>query len=190
MAADRSWILTGVGNHSDRPDLTTAIAADLVPLRGVVRRRSAEVSEEAELWPALVVVVSEPVDAEHGSAAALYDLLNRPDDLAGSSVLSRRCEWTVVDPVLAMVGLTVRSAAPVGFAIRVLVPAGRVLPVLEVAAEGGMLAITTRSRAARMTIGDGLGRLLRDVLLVPCPASPELAALARELHCTRQPTVL
>lgn len=155
-----------------------------------MRRRSAEASEEAELWPALVVVVSEPVDAEHGSAAALYDLLNRPDDLAGSSVLSGRCEWTVVDPVLAMVGLTVRSAAPVGFAIRVLVPAGRVLPVLEVAAEGGMLAITTRSRAARMTTGDGLGRLLRDVLLVPCPASPELAALARELHCTRQPTVL
>lgn len=169
-------------------DLTTALAVDMVPLRGANRRRLAELIEEAELWPSLVVVVSEPAGAERGSAAALFDLLHDVDDATDPTVLTGWCGWSIVDSTLGILGLTVRATAPAVFAVRILVPVRRVFPVWEMAAEGGMLAITTRSRVAQLRARAGPWRMPPGLLLVTCAPSPEIASFADGLRQAGQRT--
>lgn len=169
-------------------DLTTAVAVDMVPLRGASRHRLAEMTEEAELWPALAVVVSEPAGAEDGSAAALFGRLNGTDDATGPTVLTGWCDWSVVDPVLGILGLTVRATAPVAFAVRILVPVRRVFPVRELATEGGVVAITTRSRAAHLRARAASWQLPPGLLLVTCAPSPDIATFADGLRQAGQRT--
>lgn len=166
----------------DAQRITTVVAADVLRVRPRCLGPLATATEEAELWPVFVVVLGEPSMQAPGTAAALFELLGRDSHPLGAEIVGGRCDWTVVDPGLALVRCAVHAEVPVRFAIEILIPVGRVLNGLTAVAHGGMVALTTRLRAARLTSVTGLHQVLREVVLLGCAQPPHLASLADSLH--------
>lgn len=143
--------------------------------------------EEAGLWPVFVLVVGERSRSEMPSAAPLFDLLDRPRHGSEMAVVSARCVWSIVDPRNALLKVAVRVDAPERFAVDVLVPARRVLGVLDVVSHGATIGVTT-SRHVRKLIGRvDIRQALHEVVLLSCEPSTELAALAHLLRATSPP---
>jgi hypothetical protein len=161
--------------------LTTLVAVDVLPLRPRGCHDLATTTEEAELWPAFVVVVSEPDPPEQGTAKPLFDLLGRPTR-PDVTILGGHCDWSVLNPALALLELTLRTTEPVRFAVRVIVPAGPLLGTLATAAAGRMMAITTRQRAVRLSVRREIQHVLQEVVLLACPVTQTLEALAQSLR--------
>lgn len=141
--------------------------------------------EETRLWPVFVMVVTEPGDEDIGVARPLFDLLDLPKRDNELTVVTAVSEWTVLDRTNALLGVTVRAAAPVAFDLRILLPAAQVLGILDVVANGATIGITTRGRAARLRGRVDIRTALHDVVLVSCPPSLELAALAHTVQAAR-----
>ena len=159
----------------------TAVAIEVLLLwpRGVA---AAPVTvDEAGLWPVFALVVAAPSDQDAGTARPLFELLDEP----GPSVVAAEASWSVIDQDRALLGLTVRGVVPVEFGLRVLLPAARVLGVLDVVARGATIGITTRSRAGRLRDRVDIRTALDDLVLLSCPPSVELAALAGTLQASR-----
>ncbi len=159
----------------------TAVAIEVLLLwpRGVAK--PPVTVDEAGLWPVFAVVVAEPPDDGAGTARPLFDLLNEP----GPAVVTAETSWSVIDQSRALLGLTVRGVAPAEFGLRVLLPAARVLGVLDVVAGGGTIGITTGYRAGRLRDRVDIRTALDDLVLLSCPPSVELAALAHTLQASR-----
>lgn len=141
--------------------------------------------EEAGLWPVFVMVVTEPADVDLGPARALFEQLRRPKHDGELTVVAAESSWSVLDTTSALIELDVRAVVPVEFSVRVLVPANPVLGILDVVARGATIGITTRDRADRLRGRVDIRTALRDVVLLSCPPSVELAALANTLFTTR-----
>ncbi|MFC4857740.1 hypothetical protein [Actinophytocola glycyrrhizae] len=163
----------------------TAVAIEVLLLwpRGVAGHPPTV--EEAGLWPVFAMVVTEPADQEVGSARPLFGLLDRPRGDDEMTVVAADAAWSILDEGNALLGLTVRGTAPVRFGMRVLLPSARVLGVLDVVARGATIGITTRDRAARLRDRVDIRTALRDLVLLSCPPSVELAALAHTLLAAR-----
>jgi hypothetical protein len=137
--------------------------------------------DEAGLWPVFAMVVAEPPAEDAGTARPLFRLLDEP----GPAVVAAETTWSVLDSGRALLCLTVRGVAPVECAVRVLLPAASVLGVLDVVASGATIGITTRDRAARLRDRVDIRGALDDLVLLSCPPSVELAALATTLETSR-----
>jgi hypothetical protein len=87
-----------------------------------------------------------------------------------------------VDPRRALLWLTVRADAPVRFESGILVPAERVLGILDVVARGATIGITTRRHAAGLGDRVEVRAALRHVVLLSCPLSSDLNELAQQLR--------
>lgn len=172
---------TGHNREHEYGPWPTAVAIEILPLwpRGVTGTPAT--AEEAGLWPVFAMVVAEPPDQAAGSARALFELLDRP----GRAVVSAESAWSVLDPDNVLLGMTLRGVHPVEFGLRVLLPAARVLGVLDVVARGATIGITTRDRAGRLRDRADIRSALRDLVLLSCPPSVELAALAHTLLAAR-----
>lgn len=166
--------------------VTTVVATDVLRVRPRPFGRLAAATEEAELWPVFVAVMSEPSAREPGTAAALFDLLRHDHHPHGAVIVGGNCEWTVVDPSLALVRCAVRADVPTRFAVDVLMPVGRALDGLDAAAQGGMVGLTTRPRAERLTAASELACVLREVVLLGCAQPPHLGSLVSSLRVTAQ----
>lgn len=138
-------------------------------------------AEEAGLWPVFVIVVGERPGLLSSPAGPLFELLDVPKGADEITVVTGRTEWTVVDPRHALLRLTVQAEAPVRFASEILVPAQRVLDVLDVVARGATIGITTRHHASDLRDRVDVRAALRHVVLVSCPPPAELGELTREL---------
>ena len=139
-------------------------------------------AEEAGLWPVFAMVVTEPEDP--AGARPLFDLLARPKHDHELTVVTARTGWSVLDAANALLDMRVRANAPVGFDLRILLPSAKVLGILDVVARGATVGITTRARADRLRGRVDIGAVLREVVLLSCPPSVELSALAHTLHST------
>jgi hypothetical protein len=134
--------------------------------------------EDAGLWPVFVVVVGEPRDAEQTLATPLFDLLDRPPHGGDMAVVTGRCGWSILDARNALLKFRVRATAPVRFAAQIIIPARRVLGLLDIVARGATIGITTSRRARVLDRQVGVHEALREVVLLSCAASHELATLA------------
>ena len=94
--------------------------------------------------------------------------------------------WSVLDPANALLTLTVRATLPVSFDLRILLPAAPELHILDVVARGATIGITTRDRADRLRGRVDVRAALRDVVLLSCPPSVELADLTSVLRAVRE----
>ncbi|GAB1510586.1 hypothetical protein [Actinophytocola sp. KF-1] len=170
-----------IGQEHARGAWPTAVAIEVLLLwpRGVAK--TPVTVDEAGLWPVFAMVVAEPPDEGTGSARPLFELLAEP----GPSVVAADTSWSVIDPARALLGVTVRGVVPVEFGLRVLLPAARVLGVLDVVAGGGTIGITTRDRAGGLRDRVDIRTALDDLVLLSCPPSVELAALAGTLRASR-----
>ncbi len=142
--------------------------------------------EETRLWPVFVMVVTEPGDEDAGASRPLFDLLDRPKRDNELTVVTAESAWSVLDRANALLGVTVHAVAPVAFDLRILLPAARVLGILDVVASGATIGITTRHRADRLRGRVDIRTALHDVVLVSSPPSLELAALAHTLLAERE----
>jgi hypothetical protein len=169
------------GQDRVRGSWPTAVAIEVLLLwpRGV--GGPAATVDEAGLWPVFAMVVAEPPDQDAGTARPLFELLDEP----GPSVVAAETSWSVIDPARALLGMTVRGVVPVEFGLRVLLPATRVLGVLDVVAGGATIGITTRYRAGRLRDRVDIRAALDDLVLLSCPPSVELAAFAHVLQAAR-----
>lgn len=163
----------------------TAVAIEVLLLwpRGVAG--PVTTAEEAGRWPVFAMVVTEP-PGDAGAARPLFDLLDRPKGDGEPTVVTAETAWSVLDQANALLGLTVRGTAPVRFGLRVLLPSAQVLGILDVVARGATIGITTRRRAARLRDRVDIRTALRDLVLLSCPPSVELAALAHTLVVARE----
>lgn len=169
----------GVSGPAHRPATMVAIEVVLLWPQGL----GAEpvTVDEAGLWPVFVLVVGERRDLLASSAKPLFALLDAPKGPDELTVAAGRTEWTVVDPRHALLRLTVRADAPVRFESDILVPAERVLGVLDVVARGATIGITTRRHAAGLRDRVDVRAALRHLVLLSCPPSDGLGDLAQEL---------
>lgn len=163
-----------------------AVATEVLLLRphGVAEATTA--AGETGLWPMFVMVVTEPTDRDAGLALPLFDLLDRPKHANELSIVAVESVWSVLDPANALLTFTVRAAVPVSFDLRILLPAAPVLDVLDRVARGTTIGITTRDRAERLRGRVDVGTVLRDVVLLSCPSSSELADVADTLRAARE----
>lgn len=141
----------------------------------------ADPGDVAGLWPVFVLVVSEPRDLLGSPVRTLFDLLDAPKGPDEITVVGGRTRWSVVDPRRALLRLTLLADAPVRFESDVLVPAERVLGVLDVLARGATIGITTSRHAAGLHARVDVHAALRHLVLLGCPPSPELRELTEEL---------
>lgn len=164
--------------HRDKPAVLVAMEVVLLWPRGV--RGPAATVEEAGLWPVFVIVVGDrPTTIEESSVAPLFDLLDRPRHEGELMVVGARCDWSVLDQRNALLRLAIHGDAPVRFATEIIFPAREVLGILGVVARGATIGITTSRHAGRlMGRGVDIRRALDEVVLLSCPYSSELAALA------------
>jgi hypothetical protein len=158
-----------------RPSLVAREALLLWPRRVGV---SVATIQEAGLWPVFAVVLAERDPHDDLAVAPLYDLLDRPEHLDRLSVIDGRCEWTVINPRLALLELAVHATAPVRFSADIILPARPVLSTLSLLAHGGTVAITTERHANSITGRVDIREALNKLVLFSCPQSAELAALA------------
>jgi hypothetical protein len=159
----------------------TAVAIEVLLLwpRGVAG--PVTTAEEAGRWPVFAMVVTEPPGDAADGAQPLFDLLDRPKGAGEPTVVAAETAWSVLDRPNALLGLAVRGVAPVRFRLRVLLPSAQVLGILDVVARGATIGITTRRRAARLRERVDIRTALSDLVLLSCPPSVELAALAHTL---------
>jgi hypothetical protein len=159
----------------------TAVAIEVLLLwpRGVAG--PVTTAEEAGRWPVFAMVVTEPPGELARGAQPLFDLLDRPRREGEPTVVAAETSWSVLDHANALLGLHVRGVAPVRFGMRVLLPSTRVLGILDVVARGATIGITTGRRAARLRDRVDIRTALSDLVLLSCPPSVELAALAHTL---------
>jgi hypothetical protein len=135
----------------------------------------------AGLWPVFVLVVEEHRDPLTSSTMPLFELLDTvkaPDEI---TVVVGRTQWTVVDPRQALLRLTMQADAPVQFEADILVPAERLLGVLDVVARGATIGITPRRHAADLRDRVDVRTSLHHVVLLSCPPSAELGELTQEM---------
>ena len=138
--------------------------------------------DEAGLWPVFVLVVGERRDLLVSSAKPLLALLDEPRRPGEATVVASRTHWSVVDSFRALLRLTVLGDAPVPFESDILVPAGRVIGVLDAVARGATIGITTKRHAVDLHDRVNVRAALRHVVLLTCAPSAHLDELARELH--------
>ena len=165
-------------SHQGKPAVLVATEVVLLWPRGLAG--PAATVEEAGLWPVFVIVVGErPDSAEVSSVAPLFDLLDRPRHDGELIVVAARCEWSVLDQRNALLRLAIHGDAPVRFTTEIIFPARQILGILGVVARGATIGITTNRHAGRL-VGRGVDirRALDEVVLLSCPYSGELAALA------------
>jgi hypothetical protein len=163
----------------------TAVATEVLLLRPHAVPEP-DAAGESGLWPMFVMVVTEPTDRAARLAQPLFELLDRPKHANELSIVAVESAWSVLDPANALLTLTVRAAVPVSFDLRILLPATPVLHVLDVVARGATIGITTRDRADRLRGRVDVRTTLRDVVLLTCPPSVELASLASVLRAVRE----
>jgi hypothetical protein len=185
-SATQGQALTRAARQSGGGAYPTSVAIEVLLLwpRGLDGRPST--IEETRLWPVFVMVVTEPADEDAGASRPLFDLLNRPKRDNELTVVTAESAWSVLDPANALLEVTVRAVAPVAFDLRILLPAAQVLGILDVVASGATIGITTRNRADRLRGRVDIRTALHDVVLVSCPPSLELAALAHTQLAARE----
>lgn len=171
---------------SERDAWSTSVAIELLSLwpRGVTGPITTV--DEAGLWPVFVMVLTEPPDDDTGPARPLFDLINRPRRDNELTVVAAESTWAVLDQASALLDLTVRAVAPLSFDLRILVPSAQVLGILDVVARGATIGITTRHHAARLRGRVDIDNALRDVVLLSCRPSLDLATLAATLIAARE----
>jgi len=141
---------------------------------------------EAGLWPVFVMVVDDSREPPAPAAKPLFDLLDRPKQAGELTVLTGGCRWSIVDPRTALLWCDVQAANPVPFDVRIMLPAERVLGILDVVARGdATIGITGRRHAWRLTGRVDVRAALRDVVLLSCAPSSELATIGRTLLSAR-----
>jgi hypothetical protein len=161
-------------NHDQGPTLVATEVVLLWP-RGLGDTATVE---DAGLWPVFVVVVGERPDAEQTMATPLFELLDRPRHSNEMTVVTGRCGWSILDAQNALLKFRVHATAPVQFAAQIIIPARRVLGLLDVVARGATIGITTHRRARVLDRQVGVREALREVVLLSCAPSSELATLA------------
>lgn len=137
--------------------------------------------DEAGLWPVFVLVVGERRDLVDSPAGPLFELLDAPRLPDEITLVGGRSRWAVVDSRHALLRLSVEADVPVRFDADILVPAERVLGILDVVARGATIGITTTRHAAGLGDRVDVGAVLRHVVLLSCPPSPELGELTQRL---------
>lgn len=177
---------TGPGRARGGDRAVTLVATEVVLLwpRGVDPPATVA---EAGLWPVFVLVVGERSEVDAPAAAPLFELINRPRRGSELSVVSARCRWSIVDARNALVKIAMRAESPEPFTAEILLPARRVLGILEVAARGATIGVTTPSHAAKLSGRVDIRHALHEIVLVSCEPSMELARLADLLHRTVGP---
>jgi hypothetical protein len=162
----------------DRPRQTiVATEAVLLWPRGLAKQ--AVNNPGPGLWPILAVVLSDENATTDRSVRKLYDLVGRRCGPGQVTVLQGRCLWSVVRGWDALLRLTVRASAPTNLKVDIVLPARPLHGALAWLACGGTVALTTRQHANRLSAGVNVRDALHGLVLVSCPPSPELAALAR-----------
>lgn len=160
----------------DKTPVLVALEVVLLWPRGV--REPAATIEEASLWPVFVIVVADRQEDDSEQVRPLFELMDQPRPEGQLTVVGARCRWSVLDPRNALLRLAVRGDAPVRFAMEVLVPARRVLGVLDVVARGATIGITTVGRAGRLSSrGVDIRKALDEVVLLSSPPSDELDSI-------------
>ncbi len=149
--------------------------------RGVASRSTT--AEEAGLWPAFAMVVTEPADP--AAAWPFFELLAHPKHDNGMTVVTAHTQWSVLDPASALLDMRVSATTPVDFDLRILLPSEKILGILDVVARGASVGVTTRARADRLRGRVDIGDVLREMVLLSCPPSVELSALANAVHRIR-----
>jgi hypothetical protein len=163
----------------DRPRQTiVATEAVLLWPRGLAKQ--AVNNPSPGLWPVLAVVLSDENASTDLSVRRLYDLLGRWCSREQVTVLAGRCLWSVAcgrdTPLL---WLAVRASAATKLEVDIVLPARPLLGAVGWLAGGGTVALTTRRHADRLSTGVKIRDALHGLVLVSCPRSPQLAALAR-----------
>jgi hypothetical protein len=167
------------------PDCPTAVATEVLLLRPhAVPERAT--TEKTGRWPLFVMVVTEPTDRAASLALPLFELLNRPKHPNELSIVAVESAWSVLDLGNALLTMTVRAAVPISFDLRILLPAAPVLDILDLVAHGATIGVTTRERADRLRGRLDVRTALREVVLLSCPPSAELAHLAGVLRAFRE----
>lgn len=161
--------------------MAAMVALEVVLLwpRGVGPEATAE---EAGMWPVFVLVIGERPHGERSSATPLFEMLDRPKSGAELNVVTGRCRWSVLDSRNALLKVVLEADAPERFALKIVVPAQRVLGILDVLARGATIGVTTSRHAARLTGRLDIRRALPEVVLFSCEPSTELAAIADLVH--------
>ena len=121
-------------------------------------------------WPIFVVVLPDRAPLDPG-ARPLYELLDKPHPNR-ILLVDGRYRWSVLDPERALLQLAIRAHAPTMFELDIVVPARRLLGVIDALHPGVTFAVTTRRRADKLTervvVRDALHEM---VLLVNRPVS-------------------
>ncbi|HEY7595393.1 MAG TPA: hypothetical protein VH969_19740 [Actinophytocola sp.] len=143
--------------------------------------------DEAGLWPVFVLVVGDRQRADVPAAAPLLDLVNQHRQENELAVVAAGCRWSVVDARNALLKVTIQAQAPRRFEVEILVPARRVLGMLEVAARGATIGVTTTRQANNLGERVDIRQALHRVVLLSCEPSTELSRLARFLHSRLTP---
>jgi hypothetical protein len=167
-------------------DCPTVVATEVLLLRPRADLESAAARESTVTWPLFVMVVTEPAEASGMSPWSLFGTLNLHEHVATPLVVPVEPTWTVLDADNALLALTVRAEEPVSVSLRIVLPAAPVLDILDMVARGAPVGVTTRDRAERLRGRFDVGAALRDVVLLSCPPSAELAELADALRATRE----
>jgi hypothetical protein len=157
------------------------VATEAVLLRPQAVGAEQLMVDEAGLWPIFVLVVDDRRDAVATSARPLFELLKTPKRTGEITFVTGRTQWTVVDPRHALLRMAVRVEAPVRFEADIVVPAERVLDVLDVVAQGATIGITTRHHAAALRGRVDVRAALRNLVLVNCLPPTGLGELTKEL---------
>lgn len=158
-------------------DAATLVAIEVLLLwpRGVGPQ--AATVEEAGLWPVFVLVVGERQRSEVSTAEPLFELVDRPRQGGEMAVVSARCRWSIVASRNALLKIEVRADAPERFAADILLPARRVLGVLNMVARGATIGVTTSRHVNKLVGRVDIRQALHEVVLLGCEPSTELAAL-------------
>ena len=130
------------------------------------------------LWPILAVVLGDENATTDLSVRKLYDLLGRRCGREQVTVLAGRCLWSVACGRDTLLRLAVRASAPTKLEMDIVLPARPLLGAVGWLVCGGTVALTTRRHADRLSAGVKIRDALHGLVLVSCPHSPQLAALA------------
>lgn len=134
---------------------------------------------ETGLWPVLAVVLGDQAVPNDPSARQLFDLLYHGQRTGRVTMLHGASQWSIRDGQDLMLRLAVRASTPIKLDVDVVLPAQPLRHILATLARGATVAITTRRHADRLTAGVSARDALHGLVLVTCPPSMELAALAR-----------
>jgi hypothetical protein len=164
---------------ADRPRQTIVTATDVVLLWPHGLAKQAVSNPGPRLWPIFVVVLCDENATTDLSVRKSYDLLGGQCSPGKVTVLAGRCLWSVVPGWDTLLRLAVRASAPVKLEVDVVLPARPLLGAVGWLACGRTVTLTTRRHANRLSTGVNVRNALPGLVLVNCPHSPELAALAK-----------